>query len=87
MTTKKPLDEWERGALMAMSIMLALHDQPVIAADVLNEMGLANADCSSLDDYDKRNLRVLRREPRAGKLRGLGRGRESVRWDGIGRAK
>ena len=46
----------EKGMLIAVSILLACHDQPSMAADVLNELGLHNADCSQLDDFDKENL-------------------------------
>lgn len=68
------MDEWQRGVLTAVSVMLACHDQPVIAADILHEMGMASADCSELEEHDKRNLRRVRGE-RGGriKLRGLGR--------------
>ena len=56
------LGEFEQGALMAVSLMMACHDQPSIAADVLNEMGLNDADCSGLDEYDKTNLRKVQGE-------------------------
>ncbi len=67
------MDEWERGALMFASVLVACHDQPGMAADVLHELGLAQADCKGLDTYDKRNLRKLQGE-RGGmiQLRGLG---------------
>lgn len=68
------MKEFNRGALVAIGLVMRLHDQPVIAAEVLREMGLLNADCADLDDYDKENLRPLRRELQgAVKLRGLGR--------------
>ena len=63
------MDEWTRGALMAVSVQLGLHDQTVIAADTLINLGLGTADCSELDDYDKANLRKLKIESRV-KLRG-----------------
>jgi hypothetical protein len=58
--------------LVAVSLLIALHDQPVAAADVVSELVLSEADCSSLDDYDKRNLKKIQGE-RSGtiKLRGL----------------
>jgi hypothetical protein len=64
------LSDMEQGALMAVSILVALHDQPGIAADVVNELGLASADCSQLDDYDKQNLMQIQGE-RGIRLRGL----------------
>lgn len=66
----KSLTDTELGALMAVSIFIALHDQPGMAADVLNELGLAAADCSHLDDYDKQNLKKIQGE-RGVSLRGL----------------
>ncbi|NTB05873.1 hypothetical protein [Agrobacterium tumefaciens] len=57
---------------MAVSILVATHDQVVAGADVLRELGLSNADCSKLDDYDKRNLAKLQGELGGQiKLRGL----------------
>ena len=56
------MDEYERGALMAVSILMATHDQAVMAADVLKEMGLQNANIKELDDYDKKNLRRIQGE-------------------------
>lgn len=66
------LSEFQQGALVAVSLLIALHDQPVAAADVVCELGLSEADCTVLDDYDKRNLRKIQGE-RGGmiKLRGL----------------
>jgi len=52
----KKLSDYEKGALKAVSLMVHIHDCPVIAADVLREMGLQNADCSGLDEFDKKSL-------------------------------
>lgn len=66
------MSELERGMLVAVSILLACHDEPSMAADVLNELGLSNADCSSLDDYDKENLKKVQGEHAGAiNLRGL----------------
>jgi len=52
--------------------LIALHDQPVAAADVVSEMGLSDADCTGLDDYDKRNLKKIQGERNGTiQLRGL----------------
>jgi hypothetical protein len=66
------MTEYEQGALMAVSILMATHDQPVMAADVLKGMGLHDADVSDFDEYDKQNLRRVQGE-RGGHicLRGL----------------
>ena len=66
------LSEFQQGALVAVSLLIALHDQPVAAADVVSELGLSEADCTGLDDYDKNNLKKIQGE-RSGsiKLRGL----------------
>jgi hypothetical protein len=47
------------GVLMAVSVLVAMHDQIVAAADVVSELGLSQADCSKLDDFDKQNLRKI----------------------------
>ena len=67
------MNQWEQGVLMAASVLIACHDQPTMAADVLHELGLSNADCSDLDDFDKENLRKAQGERGKIKLRGLGR--------------
>lgn len=57
---------------MAASVLVALHDQPGMAADVVREFGLHEADCSKLDDFDKRNLRRIQGLKHGNiKLRGL----------------
>lgn len=75
MNTKKKNStptQWEQGVLVAVSILIATHDQVVAGADVLRELGLSNADCSKLDDYDKRNLAKVQGELGGTiKLRGL----------------
>lgn len=67
-----PLTEQEQGAMLAISVLIALHDQPGMAADVLVELGLHAADCTELDEYDKQNLKKIQGE-RGGsiRLRGL----------------
>jgi hypothetical protein len=66
------MTDFESGALIAVSVLVATHGQLVAAADVLNEMGLHNADCSDLSDYDKSNLRKVHGELRGKiQLRGL----------------
>ncbi len=58
----KTLSEFDHGILYAAAIVQATAGQPVIAADILREAGLANADCAELDDYDKEHLRVVNKE-------------------------
>lgn len=53
------MTEFEEGALVALSVLNASHDQPSMCADVINSMGLTSADCSNLDDFDKVNLRLI----------------------------
>lgn len=66
------LTDWEQGVLMAASVLISLHDLCVPAADVVSQLGLANADCSSLDEFDKQNLRKIQGDlSGAIKLRGL----------------
>ncbi|MVF24221.1 hypothetical protein EVC37_21820 [Methylocaldum sp. BRCS4] len=64
--------EFNQGVLMAVSLIVATHDLPTVAADVLNEMGLYNADCTELSDFDKENLRRVQGELHGKiRLRGL----------------
>lgn len=44
--------KFEHGMLYAAAQEVLLHDEPQVAADVLKQAGLAQADCSKLDDYD-----------------------------------
>lgn len=67
------LNEFDHGALMAVATLVRLHDQPGMAADVLINMGLSDADCSGLDEFDKMTLRRLQGERRTIKMKGLGR--------------
>ncbi len=46
------LTKFEHGVLYAVAQVVRLHDEPQVAADVLKQAGLAQADCSKLDDYD-----------------------------------
>lgn len=66
---KKPT-EFQEGILCAAAIVLATSDQPVIAADLLRAVGLADMDCSDLNDYDKHYLRIVNKETSM-KLTGL----------------
>lgn len=57
---------------MAASVLVSLHDQPGMAADIVREFGLHEADCSKLDNFDKQNLRQIQGlKNGAIKLRGL----------------
>ena len=70
--SKQDDKEWREGVLMAVSILVAAHDQPTMGGDVLHELGLSDADCSNLDDFDKHNLKKVRDSQRSlKKLRGL----------------
>ncbi len=53
------LSKFEHGVLYAAAQVVRLHDEPQVAADVLKQAGLANVDCSKLDDYDKESLREI----------------------------
>ena len=58
------------GIMIAASNIVALHDQPVIAADIIKEAGLANFNCKEMSEYDKENLKVVNKE-KGMTLRGL----------------
>ena len=66
------IDEFEHSALVAIALLVRLHDRPSMAADLLIEMGLSEADCSSLDDFDKEFLVKMQGERRGAiRLKGL----------------
>lgn len=56
------MDDFTHGVLLSVSVLMACHDAPVEAATIIKEMGMATADCSELDAYDKRNLRKVQGE-------------------------
>lgn len=64
------MTEFEQGVLYAASVLVALHDEPTLAASIVCEAGLESADCTSLDDYEKKHLRKIQGE-RGVTLRGL----------------
>ncbi len=49
------MTEFQRGALIAIGLVARLQGGGP-ASEVLNEMGLCNADVSGLDDFDRENL-------------------------------
>ena len=55
-------EKFNEGVLDAASILVATHDQPTMAATILREAGLQDADCSSMDEFDKVNLRKIQGE-------------------------
>jgi hypothetical protein len=56
------MTEFEQGVLYVAELIVQLRDEPVIAACIIREAGLADADISELDDFDKRNLAKLNGE-------------------------
>jgi hypothetical protein len=64
------MSEFNAGVLYAAGILVRLHDQPAVAASVINEAGLGEADCSGLDEFEKQSLRKLQGEAGV-RLRGL----------------
>ncbi|APB60995.1 TPA: hypothetical protein L4847_005605 [Pseudomonas aeruginosa] len=64
------LTKFDHGVLYAAAQVVRLHDEPQVAADVLKQAGLAQADCSKLDEYDKESLRAVNTIPGIG-LTGL----------------
>jgi len=58
------------GAIYAACLLVRLHDQPGMAADVLKEAGLRTWDCSELEEFEKEMLRIINEEKDMA-LRGL----------------
>jgi hypothetical protein len=65
------LTHWEEGVLMAASVLIGCHDQPSMAANILNELGVRTANCSGMDEFDKANLQKIEGERFGIALRGL----------------
>ena len=57
---RKPT-EFELGALIAVSLIVGLHDEPGIAADVARELQLSGINISELAEYDIANLKAVHR--------------------------
>jgi hypothetical protein len=56
------MDKFDQGFFVAISVLLAGHDVPSLAADTVREAGYQDADLSCLDDFDKGNLRKIKDE-------------------------
>ena len=66
------MDEFSKGVFFAASVLVKVHDRPTEAADILNEAGLAQANVSDLDDYEKEAMQeLMKQEARRLKLTGL----------------
>ena len=55
-------EQFNEGVLYAASVLIATHDVPTMAATIIREAGLGQADCSGLDDFDKNHLRKIQGE-------------------------
>lgn len=55
-------DSFEEGVMYAAALLVRVHDLPTIAANVLREAGLMDANVHKLDDYERESLRELNRE-------------------------
>ena len=53
------MEKFTEGALTALSVMNSLFDRPSMCANVVLEMGIDGTDCSGMDDFDKRNMRLI----------------------------
>lgn len=61
---------FDDGILIAAATLMETHDQPGMAADIIKAIGLAEYDCSHLDEFDKKQLRKINIE-RGMRLKGL----------------
>lgn len=61
-------EEYTRGYVVACGLLVALHDQPGMAADVIAQEGITWAQVKALDlsDYDMESLLQIRKERRSG---------------------
>ncbi|MGW1370361.1 hypothetical protein [Providencia hangzhouensis] len=56
------LNEFEKGVLAACAALYALHDQPRMAADIINEFNLSHADCSKIRKIHKVHLNAIKKQ-------------------------
>ncbi|EGR4074389.1 hypothetical protein DDO73_15120 [Vibrio cholerae] len=65
------LNQFSQGVIYAAAILVNYHNDCQTAADVLEQAGLLNSDCSSLDDYEKQAMRKLQCEDNRCNFKGL----------------
>lgn len=53
------LSEYEQGVFYAAAIVIAVHNEPTIAATIIVNAGYQNHDVSDLDDYEKNELKKI----------------------------
>lgn len=53
------LTKFQEGIIYAVVLLQKLHDQPTMGANILQEAGLDEIDCSKFDEYDKEALRII----------------------------
>lgn len=56
------LNDFEKGIAYSAALVVRLHDQPGIAAEILREAGMDRRNFSNCDDYEKEMLRKLQGE-------------------------
>ncbi len=56
------LSEFEQGVFYAASIAVEVHNEPTIAATIIQNAGYDNHDVSELDESDKKQLRIVNHE-------------------------
>lgn len=56
------MDDFQMGIFYAAALLVTLHDQPSMAADVLEQAGLLNANLDQLDDTEKDAMAILQKQ-------------------------
>ena len=56
------MNGFDKGVLYAAGLVGKYFDNPTIAAFIVNEAGLQNADLSKVDKFDRENLKSLKGE-------------------------
>lgn len=69
--TKSVMDDFTQGVFYAASILVTLNDQTTYAADILEQAGYLDADCSELDDSEKDAMRKLQEQDERCNFTGL----------------
>lgn len=56
------MSEFDKGVFYVAGLLVSFMDNPVYAADVLEQAGLLNADISSLDETEQRAMKTLMKD-------------------------
>jgi hypothetical protein len=50
------------GVFYAVALLVRLHDEPGMAADILKESDMETVNCTDFDEFEKEQLRIINNE-------------------------